>query len=128
MPNWPRHPDSHHIFGLYDVVGNGGKERDTIRTIASFVLASDKDRLRLSDFTSGVRSLRGEKQQSVSEWVGRFRAMSWLEPEDEKAAQPKAWLVVQGLREHFAQRREQARAARAAAHEILKAGGSRRAA
>jgi hypothetical protein len=115
-----------HMFGLYDVVVNGGKERDTIRNIASFILASDKDRLRLSDFTSGVRSLRGDKQQSISDWAGRFCAMGWLRPENENAAQPKAWLVVQGLREHFAERREHARAARAAAHEILKAGGSRR--
>jgi hypothetical protein len=117
-----------HMFGLYDVVVNGGRERDTIRAIASFILASDKDRLRLSDFTSGVRSLRGDKQQSISDWAGRFCAMGWLRPENENAAQPKAWLVIQGLREHFAERREQARAARAAAHEILKAGGSRRAA
>jgi hypothetical protein len=117
-----------HMFGLYDVVVNGGRERDTIRAIASFILASDKDRLRLSDFTSGVRSLRGDKQQSISEWAGRFCAMGWLRPENENAAHPKAWLVVQGLRESFAERREQARAARAAAHEILKAGGSRRAA
>jgi hypothetical protein len=39
---------------------------------------------------------------------------------------PKAWLVVPGLREHFAERRRQAEAARAEAHAILKAGGSRR--
>jgi hypothetical protein len=48
-------------------------------------------------------------------------------PEDQKAPIPKAWLVVAGLREHFAQRRKQAQAGRAEAHAILKAGGSRRA-
>ena len=115
-----------HIFALYDVVVNGGQERDTIRAIASFILASDKDRLRASDFTSGVRRLRGETQHKIGEWAGRFCAMGWVRPEDEKAPVPKAWLVVPGLREHFAERREEARVARAAAHEILKAGGSRR--
>ena len=114
------------IFGLYDVVVNGGQERDTLRTIASFILASDRDRLRASEFTSGVRRLRGETQQKIGEWAGRFCAMGWLRPEDERVPIPRAWLVVPGLREHFAERREQARVARAAAHEILKAGGSRR--
>jgi hypothetical protein len=51
--------------------------------------------------------------------------MGWLQPEDENTTVPKAWLVVPGLREHFAQRREQVRTARAAAHAILKAGGTR---
>jgi Protein of unknown function (DUF3987) len=114
-----------HIFALYDVAVNGGQERETLQAIAFFILASDKDRLRLSDFTSGVRRLRGDKQQSISDWAGRFCAMGWLSPENENVAQPKAWLVVEGLREHFAERRAQARAARAVAHEILKAGGSR---
>jgi hypothetical protein len=117
-----------HIFGLYDVVVNGGKERETVRAIAAFVLASDKDRLCSSDLTAGVRRLRGETQKKIGEWAERFCAMGWLRPEDERAAVPKAWLIVPGLREHFAEHREQARAARAAAHEILKAGGSRRAA
>jgi hypothetical protein len=115
-----------HIFGLYDVVVNGGQERDTLRAIASFILASDKDRLRPTDFASGVRRLRGETQPKIGEWAGRFCAMGWLRPEDEKAPVTKAWLVVPTLREYFAERREQARVARAAAHEILKSGGSRR--
>jgi hypothetical protein len=114
-----------HIFGLYDVIGNGGNERETVRAIASFVLASDKDRLRPSDMTSGVRRLRGEPQNKIAEWASRFCAMGWLAPETENTPTPSAWLVVPGLREHFAQRREQARIARAHAHAILKAGGAR---
>jgi hypothetical protein len=52
--------------------------------------------------------------------------MDWLEAEEGKTgAPPKAWLVVPGLREHFAERRKQAQSARAEAHAILKAGGSR---
>jgi hypothetical protein len=113
-----------HLFGLYDVL-NGGEERDKLRAIGDFILASDKSRLLPSDFSSGVRALRGKRAQEIGEWAGRFCAMGWLEPEGEKP-NPKAWRVVPGLREHFAGRRKQAQIARAEAHAILKAGGSRR--
>ena len=105
--------------------------------MASFILASDKDRLRASDFTAGVRRLRGKTQKQIGEWAERFCAMGWLRPENENAPVAKAWLVAPQLRAHFIERREQARVAhfierreqarvaRAAAHEILKAGGSR---
>ncbi len=53
--------------------------------------------------------------------------MDWLQPEEAKpGVPPKAWLLVPGLREHFAGRRKQAQEAKAAMHAILKAGGSRR--
>jgi Protein of unknown function (DUF3987) len=116
-----------HIFGLYDVVVNGGQDRDMVRSIGDFILASNKDRLRQSDLTSGVRKLRGQPEHKIREWAGRFCAMGWLQPVEEKpGVPPKAWLVVSGLREHFAERRKQAQDARAEAHAILKAGGSRR--
>lgn len=114
-------------FGFYDVVVNGGQDRDKLRSIGDFILASNKDRLRQSDFTSGLRALRGQPEQKIREWAGRFCAMGWLQPEEEKPGVPtKAWMVVPGLRQHFAERRKQAQAARAEAHAILKAGGSRR--
>jgi len=74
---------------------------------------------------------RQRKRPSIPAGVdgraGRFCAMDWLRPEEEKpGVPPKAWLVVPGLREYFAERRKQAQAARAEAHAILKAGGSRR--
>jgi hypothetical protein len=119
-----------HIFGFYDVVVNGGQERDKLRSIGDFILACDKNRLRPSDFTAGVRSLKGETEQKIRDWAGRFCAMDWLQPEEGKEGKagvpPKAWLVPDGLREYFAKRREQAKAARAEAHAILKAGGSRK--
>jgi hypothetical protein len=46
-----------HVFGFYDVVVNGGQDRDLVRSIGSFILASNKDRLRPSDITAGVRKL-----------------------------------------------------------------------
>ena len=115
-----------HTFGLYDVVANGGQDRDTIRAIGDFILASDKDRLRPSDLTAGVRRLRNQPANKIAEWASRFCALGWLRPEDERAPVPKAWLVDPGLRTHFAGRRQHAQAARATAHEILKAGGTRR--
>jgi hypothetical protein len=115
-----------HLFGFYDVVVNGGKERGRVRELADFVISTDKDRLRPSDFTAGVRSLRGEPDIKLREWIGRLCGMGWITPEEGKPGAPtKAWHVVPGLREHFAERRKQAQAARAEAHRILKAGGSR---
>ena len=116
-----------HMIGLYDVVVSGGQERDKLQSIANFILASDKDRLRPSDFTAGVRTLRCEPEQKMRDWVGRFCGMDWLSPEEGKPGVPaKAWLVPPGLRQHFAGRRKQAQEAKAEMHKILKAGGSRR--
>jgi hypothetical protein len=116
-----------HMIGLYDVVVNGGQERDKLQSIANFILASDKERLRPSDFRAGVRVLRDEPEQKVRDWAGRFCGMDWVRPEDEKPGVPtKAWLVSPGLRDHFTERRKQVQAARAEIHAILKAGGSRR--
>jgi hypothetical protein len=114
-----------HTFGLYDVVANGGQDRDTTRAIGDFILASDKDRLRPSDFTAGVRRLRSQPANKIAEWASRFCALGWIRPEDERATVPKAWSVDPGLRTYFAARRRHAQAARAAAHDILKAGGTR---
>jgi hypothetical protein len=115
-----------HMFGLYDVVANGGQDRDTVRAIADFILATSKDRLRPSDFGAGVRRLRNQPTNKIAEWASRFIAMGWLRPDDERLTTPKAWFVEPGLRTHFAARQQAARAARAAAHAILKAGGSQR--
>jgi hypothetical protein len=73
-----------HIFGLYDVAVNGGQDRDLIRSIGDFILASPKDRLRPSDMTSGVRALRGQPEHKIREGMGRFCAMGWLEPEEDQ--------------------------------------------
>src|SRR5262249_45509169 len=81
-----------HVLSLYDVVVNGGQDRDMVRSIGDFILASTKDRLRPSDFTAGVRALRGQPELKIREWAGRFCAMGWLEQADEKPGMPpKAW-------------------------------------
>ena len=115
------------MLGLYDFVVSGGQDRDLLRSIASFILASNKDRLRPSDFTAGVRGLKGMPEAKIREWVGRFCVMDWLQPEEKvPGLPPKAWHVSPGLREHFAEHRKKAEDARAAARAILKAGGTRR--
>ena len=114
-----------HVFGVYDVISSGGKHRDMIRAIAGFILADDKDRIRPSDLTAGVRKLRHDSQKEIAEFASRFCALGWLRPEDDNTPMPKAWLVVSGLREHFAERRKQVQQARAEAHAILSAGGKR---
>ena len=81
-----------HTFGLYDVVANGGQDRDTVRAIGDFILASDKDRLRPSDLTAGVRRLRNQPANKIAEWASRFCALGWLQPEDERA--PRAESLV----------------------------------
>ena len=61
--------------------------------------------------------------------MGRDASAAWTGSARRKGkpgVPPKAWQVVPVLREHFAERRKQAQAARAEMHEILKAGGSRR--
>jgi hypothetical protein len=115
------------MLGLYDFVVSGGQDRDLLRSIASFILASNKDRLRPSDFTAGVRGLKGMPEAKIREWVGRFCVMDWLQPEEKvPSLPPKAWHVSPGLREHFAEHRRKAEEARAAARAILKAGGTGR--
>jgi Protein of unknown function (DUF3987) len=115
-----------HIFGLYDSVTSGGQDRDAVRMVAAFIIATNKERLRPSDFTAGVRALRGSPQNKISEWASRFCAMGWLVPENPNLTAPTAWVVVPGLHQHFAARRAEVQAARAAAHEILRAGGTRK--
>jgi len=116
-----------HMVGLYDVIVGGGRDRDVVRIIADFILASNKDRLVPSDFTAGVRKLRGEPAIKIAEWASRFVAMGWLLAEADVGT-AKAWLVMPGLRFFFAERREKAQAGRAAAHQILKSmGGTKRA-
>lgn len=49
-----------HTYGLYDVIANSGQDRDTVRAIGDFILASNKVRLRPSDLTAGVRRLEAD--------------------------------------------------------------------
>src|SRR5258708_13279534 len=82
-----------HTFGLYDVVASGGQDRDTIRAIGDFILATDKTRLRPSDLTAGVRRLRSQPANKIAEWASRFVALGWLQPEEGNLINPKASLV-----------------------------------
>ena len=114
-------------FGFYDVWQM--EARNVISFGSSPISSSRQKKIAFAHLTllAGVRALRGEPEQKLREWVGRFCGMDWLVAEEGRlGAPPKAWQVMPGLREHFAERQKQAQAARAEAHEIMKAGGSRR--
>jgi hypothetical protein len=77
---------------------------DYLRTVASFILTSTKDRFTVSDFTSNVKPLRGLSVWDVGQKVSPLVAGGWLVEED-PTAPAKAWRVVFGLRERLAERR-----------------------
>lgn len=93
-----------HAFELYRSTTDGG-DWEGLRRIASFILTSTKDRFTASDFTAGVRGLRGLTLWEVGQKVSPLVAGGWL-VEDDKAAPAKAWVIVNGLREALAERRE----------------------
>jgi hypothetical protein len=62
------------VFGDIRTEHRGGTG-DTVRAIAEFILADDRNRLRPSDFTSGVRKVRYDSQKEIAEWASRFCAM-----------------------------------------------------
>ena len=82
--------------------GSGGEE---LRTIASFVLTSPKDRFVASDFMASVRSLRNQGTWEIGKKVSPLVAGGWL-TEETVGAVVKAWNVVPGLREAMTKRRE----------------------
>jgi Protein of unknown function (DUF3987) len=112
-----------HTYALYDMLVGGGKDRDTVRSVADFILTSKKERLVTSDFTHGVWPLRSQPNK-IPDWAARFVAYGWLVPGDDKPV-TKSWLVATGLREHYAERQRKAAKARAIANAILRAGGTR---
>lgn len=75
-----------------------------LRSLASFVLTSTKDRFTASDFTSGVRAMRGLGSWDVAQKVSPLVAGGWLTEETETVP-AKAWSIVPGLRERLAERR-----------------------
>ena len=76
-----------------------------LRALASYMLTQDKDRFTPSDFTSGVRALRGMDQREVAQKLSPFVAGGWIE-EEGTVGPPKAWNLRPGVRQYFADRRE----------------------
>lgn len=94
-----------HALALYRQSADGA-DWDYLRSLASYVLTSSKDRFTVSDFTSGVHSLRGMGVWEVGQKVSPLVAGGWLEEEESRGV-VKAWTVVGGLRELLAERRQE---------------------
>jgi hypothetical protein len=94
-----------HALALYRESADG-VDWDYLRSLASFVLTSDRDRFTVSDFTSGVHSLRGQGVWEVGQKVSPLVAGGWLEEEESRSV-VKAWKVIPGLREVLAERRQE---------------------
>jgi hypothetical protein len=92
-----------HALVFYQSAGDSG-DWDVMRSIASYVLTSDKDRFTPSDFTSGVRLLRGLSLWDLSQKLSPIVAGGWLS-EDMIGGAVKAWFVTPGLRRALAEQR-----------------------
>lgn len=81
-----------------------GADWSGMRAIASYLLTSDKDRFTASDFTSGVRALRGIGTWDLTQKLSPLVAGGWL-AEDTQNGAVKGWLMQPGLRDAMADRR-----------------------
>lgn len=108
-----------HGLELYRSSTDGG-DWEALRKVASYVLTSDKDRFTASDFTSGVRSLRGLTTWEIAQKVSPLVAGGWLEEDD--TAPAKGWTVATGLRESMAERRAEEAKRKAEVMKIIKKG------
>lgn len=106
-----------HGLELYRSSTDGG-DWEALRKIASFILTSDKDRFTASDFTAGVRSLRGLTTWEVGQRVSPLVAGGWLY-EDENG---KGWEVIKNLREAMSERRAEEAKRKADVMKIIKNG------
>jgi hypothetical protein len=74
---------------------------ESLQTVASYFLTSDQDRYTLSDLRYNARPLRDVKTAwEMNALLAPFVSGGWLVEDGDKA-----WLVAEGLRERFADRR-----------------------
>lgn len=106
-----------HGLELYRSSTDGG-DWEALRKIASFILTSDKERFTASDFTAGVRSLRGLTTWEIGQRVSPLVAGGWLSEDDTG----KGWEVVKNLREAMAERRSEEAKRKAEVMKIIKKG------
>lgn len=107
-----------HAMELYRGTTDGG-DWEAMRKVASLVLTSDKDRFTVSDFMSGIRSLRGLTVWEIGQKISPLVAGGWLQEDDDKSP-GRAWIVPQGLREVMAERREIETKRKAEAMEMIR--------
>ena len=80
---------------------------DSIRSICSYVITSEKDRFTPSDFMAHVRSLRGLSSWDIAHRVAPLVAAGWLDEDRPKGGALKGWIMVEGIRDILAERREE---------------------
>lgn len=94
-----------HAMALYQETADR-VDWEYLRALASFILTSDKERFTASDFTSGVRTLRGLGVWEVMQKVSPLVAGGWLE-EEAGSVPARAWTVVKNVRNLLQKRREE---------------------
>ena len=116
-----------HALALSQVSAGQG-DWEELRAIGSFILTSNKDRFTASDFTAGVRALRGLGMWDLRNFLSRLVALGWLGEEENPAGGPvKAWVVPPGLRRYFADRAKAEAERKARLREMIQgAAGQRR--
>jgi len=108
-----------HAMAFYGEHGDAG-DVDDLRSIASFVLTSDKDRFTARDFTQNSHKLRGMGMWEMAKHVSPLVANGWLEEEYGKGGGGvKAWLMRPGIREALQARRAEQKADRRKQAEFL---------
>jgi hypothetical protein len=101
-----------HAMAFYGVSGDAG-DVEQMRSIASYVLASDKDRFTPHDFAANSRSMRGLGMWELAKRLSPLVVNGWLEEEAAKGGGGvRAWVMRPGVREALAARREEQQAQR----------------
>jgi hypothetical protein len=101
-----------HAMAFYGVSGDAG-DVEQMRSIASYVLASDKDRFTPNDFAANSRSMRGIGMWELAKRLSPLVVNGWLEEEAAKGGGSiKAWVMRPGIREALAARRAEQQAQR----------------
>jgi hypothetical protein len=108
-----------HAMALYQE-SNDKADWEYLRALCSFILTSANSRFVPSDFTAGVRAMRGKGGWEIGQMVSPLVAGNWL-IEDRQGAVVRGWTVVPGVREVLAARRDTELARKAEALRALQA-------
>jgi hypothetical protein len=108
-----------HAMALYQE-GNDKADWEYLRALCSFILTSTNSRFVPSDFSAGVRAMRGKGGWDIGQMVSPLVAGGWL-TEDRQGAVVRGWSVVPGVREVLATRRDMELARKAEALRALQA-------
>jgi hypothetical protein len=108
-----------HAMAFYGAHGDAG-DMEQIRSTASFLITSDKERFTPHDFAANSRSMRGIGMWELAKRLSVFVVNGWLEEErDKHGAAIKAWLMRPGIREALASRRAEQQVQRGKVASLL---------